>query len=51
VRGESSRVAYYPAHRWYYFSDMQTDEVLTVHPGARQRQSAQEIIALARGKY
>jgi hypothetical protein len=22
VRGETSRVAYTPAHRWYYFSEM-----------------------------
>src|SRR5262249_43703118 len=28
VRGETSRVAYNPAHRWYYFSDQQPDEVL-----------------------
>src|SRR5207237_8578524 len=27
VRGETSRVAYNPTHRWYYFSDMQPDEV------------------------
>jgi hypothetical protein len=30
VRGETSRVAYNPAHRWYYFSEMQTDEVLFI---------------------
>src|SRR6201996_3174067 len=30
VRGETSRVAYNPAHRWYYFSDMQPDEVLFI---------------------
>jgi hypothetical protein len=30
VRGETSRVAYNPAHRWYYFSKMQTDEVLFI---------------------
>jgi len=30
VRGETSRVAYNPAHRWYYFSEMQTDEVLLI---------------------
>ncbi|HEX3864303.1 MAG TPA: CmcJ/NvfI family oxidoreductase [Stellaceae bacterium] len=30
VRGETSRVAYNPAHRWYYFSQMQTDEVLFI---------------------
>jgi hypothetical protein len=30
VRGETSRVEYSPRHRWYYFSDMQTDEVLFI---------------------
>jgi hypothetical protein len=30
VRGETSRVAYNPAHRWYYFSGMQPDEVLFI---------------------
>jgi len=30
VRGETSRVAYNPAHRWHYFSEMQTDEVLFI---------------------
>jgi hypothetical protein len=30
VRGETSRVAYNPAHHWYYFSDMQPDEVLFI---------------------
>jgi hypothetical protein len=30
VRGETSRVAYNPAHRWYYFSKMQPDEVLLI---------------------
>jgi len=30
VRGETSRVAYKPAHRWCYFSEMQTDEVLLI---------------------
>ena len=30
VRGETSRVAYNPAHRWYYFSDQQSDEVLFI---------------------
>jgi hypothetical protein len=30
VRGETSRVAYNPHHRWYYFSDMQPDEVLFI---------------------
>ena len=30
VRGETSRVAYNPAHRWCYFSDMQPDEVLFI---------------------
>jgi hypothetical protein len=28
--GEYSSVAYNPAHRWYYFSEMQTDEVLLI---------------------
>lgn len=27
---ETSRVAYNPAHRWYYFSEMQTDEALLI---------------------
>jgi len=30
VRGETSRVEYNPAHRWYYFSDQQPDEVLFI---------------------
>jgi hypothetical protein len=30
VRGETSRVAYNPKHRWYYFSEMQPDEVLLI---------------------
>jgi hypothetical protein len=30
VRGETSRVEYKPTHRWYYFSEMQTDEVLLI---------------------
>src|SRR5919108_711102 len=30
VRGETSRVAYNPAHRWHYFSEMQPDEVLLI---------------------
>src|ERR1700675_4717306 len=30
VRGETSRVEYNPRHRWYYFSEMQTDEVLLI---------------------
>ncbi len=30
VRGETSRVEYNPAHRWYYFSEQQTDEVLFI---------------------
>jgi hypothetical protein len=30
VRGETSRVEYNPAHRWYYFSGMQTDEALLI---------------------
>ena len=30
VRGETSSVAYRPGHRWYYFSDMQPDEVVLI---------------------
>ncbi|MBV9829660.1 MAG: methyltransferase [Alphaproteobacteria bacterium] len=30
VRGETSRVEYNAKHRWYYFSEMQTDEVLFI---------------------
>lgn len=30
VRGETSSVAYNPRHRWYYFSEMQTDEVVLI---------------------
>ncbi|HKU95016.1 MAG TPA: CmcJ/NvfI family oxidoreductase [Vineibacter sp.] len=30
VRGETSSVAYNPSHRWYYFSQMQTDEALLI---------------------
>ena len=30
VRGETSRVEYKPTHRWYYFSEQQTDEVLLI---------------------
>lgn len=30
VRGETSRVEFKPAHRWYYFSEQQTDEVLLI---------------------
>lgn len=30
VRGETSSVAFRPEHRWYYFSQMQTDEVLLI---------------------
>lgn len=30
VRGETSRVEYTPAHRWYYFSEQQTDEALLI---------------------
>jgi len=30
VRGETSRVEYNPAHRWYYFSEQQTDEALLI---------------------
>jgi hypothetical protein len=36
VRGETSRVAWSPRHRWYYFSEMQPDEValIRVHDSA-----------------
>jgi hypothetical protein len=36
VRGETSRVEYSPKHRWYYFSEQQTDEVvfIRVHDSA-----------------
>jgi hypothetical protein len=30
VRGETSRVEYKPTHRWYYFSEQQTDEALLI---------------------
>jgi len=30
VRGETSRVEFSPAHRWYYFSEMRTDEALLI---------------------
>jgi hypothetical protein len=30
IRGETSRVEYKPTHRWYYFSEMQTDEALLI---------------------
>ena len=30
VRGETSRVEFKPGHRWYYFSEQQTDEVLLI---------------------
>jgi hypothetical protein len=30
VRGETSRVEYNPKHRWHYFSEQQTDEVLFI---------------------
>jgi hypothetical protein len=30
LRGETSRVEYKPGHRWYYFSEMQTDEALLI---------------------
>jgi hypothetical protein len=30
VRGETSRVEYKPSHRWYYFSDMKSDEALLI---------------------
>jgi hypothetical protein len=37
VRGETSRVGYNSAHRWYYFSEMQTDKALLIriHDSAR----------------
>jgi hypothetical protein len=37
VRGETSRVGYNSAHRWYYFSEMRTDEALLIriHDSAR----------------
>jgi hypothetical protein len=36
VRGETSVVEYKPGHRWYYFSEMQSDEValIRVHDSA-----------------
>jgi hypothetical protein len=36
LRGETSSVAYRPGHRWYYLSEMQTDEValIRVHDSA-----------------
>jgi len=36
VRGETSSVEYKPGHRWYYFSEMQPDEValIRVHDSA-----------------
>ena len=30
VRGETSSVEFKPEHRWYYFSEMQSDEVLLI---------------------
>jgi hypothetical protein len=30
VRGETSSVAYNPTHRWYYFSEMEPDEVVLI---------------------
>jgi len=30
VRGETSSVEYNPKHRWYYFSEMQADEVVLI---------------------
>jgi hypothetical protein len=30
VRGETSRVEFKPEHRWYYFSEQQTDEALLI---------------------
>jgi hypothetical protein len=30
VRGETSRVEYRPKHRWYYFSEQRTDEVILI---------------------
>jgi hypothetical protein len=37
VRGETSRVGYNSAHRWYYFSEMQPNEALLIriHDSAR----------------
>jgi hypothetical protein len=37
VRGETSRVGFNSAHRWYYFSEMRTDEALLIriHDSAR----------------
>ncbi len=37
VRGETSSVEYRPEHRWYYFSEMQPDEVvlIRVHDSAQ----------------
>jgi hypothetical protein len=36
LRGETSSVEYKPGHRWYYFSEMQPDEValIRVHDSA-----------------
>src|SRR5262249_25143559 len=41
VRGETSRVEYNPRHRWYYFSEMQTDTSFEnpVTPEAPPRES------------
>lgn len=30
LRGETSRVAFRPEHRWYYFSEQQADEVILI---------------------
>lgn len=38
LRGETSSVEYKPEHRWYYFSEMQSDEVLLI----RVHDSAQD---------
>ena len=35
VRGETSRVEYKPNHRWYYFSERQTDAALVIRIHAR----------------
>jgi hypothetical protein len=41
VRGETARVEYKPEHRWYYFSEMQTDEALLIriHDSAKDGRS------------
>jgi hypothetical protein len=47
VRGETSRVEYNSAHRWYYFSEQQTDEVLfiRVHDSANEPADARRAAA------